>query len=518
MASSSENRHEVGDILVAVGNALGPFVVAVYKAAYADEKYLSELQQRLRGEVINSELVLYDEDVALEQIDLSGWLTSIIRNQNIFQLEQTAHIFADRPQYRDFKNDLYELRRIRNKWAHPIPSKEFTDNEVRHLSDIASRVSRAVQAQNGAEDVPILDGEDAESGYLSSDSLRVQEDKDQAINVDLSRTSLHGLDLRGRNLRRATFTDADLSASNLQGENLSRALLAGANLSDVDMQRCNFDYADLHGANMSRANLADSRFYGANLVGAKLVNAHAPSSYFSGDLSRADFTGAILTYVRIDEDSNLSYVTLRGVDMMSCRMAWVELPYADLTNANLQFAKIVKSNLTNATLSEANLMRASIELSVLKYADLSSADLSYANIRHPELEGTNWREWEDRGAGYYSGEFENANLANATMEGADMPVAIFRKAIMTNANLTAANLQCADLQRADLTGAIFYDADLSAAYLGNTILLDTDFLGANLECADFTSAKFRYSTRLPDGSFWDEDTDMTKFTGRLEDC
>lgn len=515
---SSDNCHKVGDILIAVGDALGPLVLEVYRAAYSDEDFVRQLTHKLRRDNVPVTVDVDSADAALAEIDLSGWLSAIIRNKDIFKREVSQRIFAVKPEFNEFISYIYELRRCRNKWAHPAPAKEFSDSDVSRISDTAARVIRAIKGTDHAEQGATQHGDEVASEPQQVDSSRPEEDRYTLEQVDVSHTTLAGLDLRGRNLRYANLSHTDLSGSNLHGENLSHASLVGANLSDVDMQHCDCDYANLQSATMTRANLAHARFYGANLVGAKLVNAHAPSTIFSGDLSRADLTDAVLTFVRIEEDSNLSYVVLKRADLEGARISYSEMPFADLTSAKMNGADIWTSNLTKAVLNKANLSHATIMLSMFKYADLSSANISYADIRHPELEGKDWLDFEDDDWHYHSGEFDNANLSDANIRGADAPLAIFRDANLTSADLTEANLQGARFRGADLIGAKFCDADLSAANLTNANLLDTDFLGANIEFANFTGAKFRFSTRLPDGSYWDEDTDMAKFTGPIEDC
>lgn len=510
---SRENRHQVGDILVEVGDALGPFILEVYKVAYSEGDFLKQLTRRLRREDFHTEVDVDSAEVALAELDVASWLSAMIRNWDLFELEDNMKFYSARPDFQELRSYIYELRRIRNKWAHPTQTKQFTDSDVLRISDTAARVLRAVLGIDDAEDTATSQRDEVVTENLKVDSSLPEEDRQALETVDVSYASLSGLDLRGRNLRYANLADADLSGSNMQGEDFSHSSLAGANLADVDMQRCKFDYADLHGAKMSRTNLAHAHFYGVNLASAVLVNVHAPSAHFSGDMSRADFTDATMEYVRIDEDSNLSYVTLKGADMGGAHITWAEMPYADLTSANMQWAKMYRVNLTKATLSEANLSGAEILFSVLKYADLRSANLSYAKLAHPELEGVDWTEWDEDAGNYWGGEFNYANLANANLESVDAPYAIFRNADLMNAKLTGANLQGSHFQDADLTGAKFCGADLSAANLSNTNLLDADFFDAELNCATLTGAKFRFSTRLPDGSYWDEDTDMTKFTG-----
>lgn len=89
-----------------------------------------------------------------------------------------------------------------------------------------------------------------------------------------------------------------------------------------------------------------------------------------------------------------------------------------------------------------------------------------------------------------SGVAKGANLWDADLEGADLGECDLR-----DVNLWIANLRDARLW-ADLRGANLYQADLSGAMF----------------TSHWGGATFDPTTKLPDGTFWQSDTDMSRFT------
>jgi uncharacterized protein YjbI with pentapeptide repeats len=102
----------------------------------------------------------------------------------------------------------------------------------------------------------------------------------------------------------------------------------------------------------------------------------------------------------------------------------------------------------------------------------------------------------------YDGSIEGAYLSGANLQGAKM-----RDSNLQEALLVAANLQRVDLFRANLQGTHFWRANLREANLTAANLLDAVLHEANL-----TGAIFDNETVLPDGTNWNPDTDMKRFT------
>lgn len=91
----------------------------------------------------------------------------------------------------------------------------------------------------------------------------------------------------------------------------------------------------------------------------------------------------------------------------------------------------------------------------------------------------------------------DANLMNTQFKRADMRRMNLRHAKLQDTDFTRADLSYSDLQFADLTHANLMAMDLSSVNL----------LGAKLD-----KAQFNDHTRLPDGTMWTPQTDMTRFT------
>lgn len=158
---------------------------------------------------------------------------------------------------------------------------------------------------------------------------------------------------------------------------------------------------------------------------------------------------------------------VRGKDIfISSTLIGLNLQRADLSNTNLSNAQLVKANLREAILRGTNLQGANLKEAQLIEADLEGADLTDANLEHTFLSG--------------------AILNGATL---------VRAKIATS--LWGASLMNANLQDADLSGAELFKTNLT---------------GANLQGAKFEDAKFSTDMILPDGTKWNEKTDITRFT------
>ena len=152
-----------------------------------------------------------------------------------------------------------------------------------------------------------------------------------------------------------------------------------------------------------------------------------------------------------DEEPDLSYADLAGMDLSGVDFTNAILMGADLGGADLSGAVFVEANL-----SGADLRRAKLEGTLLQQADLSRAKLEDADLGAVE----------DKNLTY-------ANLSGTDLSGSDLSSVDLRLADLSGANLRGVNLSAANLSSADLTGA-----DLTGA----------DLRGARLEHADFEDA------------------------------
>ncbi|MGB1288840.1 MAG: pentapeptide repeat-containing protein [Aggregatilineales bacterium] len=164
----------------------------------------------------------------------------------------------------------------------------------------------------------------------------------------------------------------------------------------------------------------------------------------------------------------------------------MNLEYVQLIGANLTKAQLGYANLTGSTLNDANLTGA-----WLKDANLTGSTLNDANLTKALLIGVNLTGTTLNNANLMGARLEYARLMNAQMNNANLTGARLEYAGLTDANLETANLSAADLRSSNLSGASLKDATLQHMNLFN--------------------ARYNQKTRLPDGTLWTIETDMTRF-------
>lgn len=203
----------------------------------------------------------------------------------------------------------------------------------------------------------------------------------------------------------------------------------------------------------------------AAIIFALVLPPHTPLVNLKGsNLRGMDLTGR-----------NLRFADLTEVDMVESI-----LRMEDLSGVNLERAELHKADLSTSTLTDANLIDADLREAILTNAVLKRANLSESNLRKANM--------------------EYADFTNAHMSNSDADTANLRNSVLENAALDGANLVGADFRGANLRGANMEGAVLKLP-------------GRDLLRRDPSEAVFDETTILPDGSYWDEDTDMTKFTG-----
>lgn len=561
-----DNFQPVRKILICLRDGLGSFVLEQYKRRYSGKDYLDRLQQAL-----GLQHPFEDEEQARQDVDLQGWLTAIQSQwDEVFRkkLGHTAPKARSNSNVANARNFLYEIQNARNSFqAHETAGTAITNHDVYSLADTATRLLQVVRATEEAtitEEIKLeygrrLYGVQANEYEPASDEVIPDESEDQSEEpessdpgaqvgaeesgrqVDLSGLNLSGMDLRGRNLHLANLqgaclsgsilescVDSDLSNVNLSRAELSEGNFTGSNFSHANLSEARLGWANLKNCNMTHAKLVNADLHMARIDGADFSNAdltgvdmHNPKEYYLDNGRRVEIESMLdasgeygADYELFDylfltigpSDVNFSGAILRGANM---QRAWLEmkitLTRAEMTEANF-FGSRIAANLAGAILSRANLSKCHILSSDFSGAKMDGIDLSesecvYTKFANAQMSGAKLHNFMigDHDSGT-DDSWDNVNLSEANLSGASLtPHQSFR-----NANLT---------------GAIFNGSQLSFANFSNADLKETDFTGADLTCADFTTARFYpYSTILPDGSYWDEDTDMTRFTGPLEDC
>lgn len=95
--------------------------------------------------------------------------------------------------------------------------------------------------------------------------------------------------------------------------------------------------------------------------------------------------------------------------------------------------------------------------------------------------------------------------------------AVKRKAVLNRSSLRGMDLSGMKLQGAKITGCDFRQSNLTNADLGEAQLNGVHLAGANLRDADLEgvvlkAVKFNKKTILPDGSAWNKEADLERFT------
>jgi len=160
---------------------------------------------------------------------------------------------------------------------------------------------------------------------------------------------------------------------------------------------------------------------------------------------------------------------------------------------------------------------------LLREAASPSNGVAKAAISWMRDEG--WLEGEDsllQGAYLWEANLEGASLNSANMARAYLGNADLSGGYLARANLSGADMLGTDLSGCDMVGANLSRvqlrfANLEGAYLGDANLIGASLLDANLKHASLEDVYWGYarmdsSTVLPDGSKWQQGTDMSRFT------
>lgn len=136
------------------------------------------------------------------------------------------------------------------------------------------------------------------------------------------------------------------------------------------------------------------------------------------------------------------------------------------------------------------------ELARLK-ALLGSTESVVTKIAIAELRAKGW---------LTDGALKHTDLWGANLQGASLS-----DANLQETSLRDANLQNARLWRANLQGAFLRGTDLSGTSLWHTNLQGADLTRANLQLVNFFEAICDETTILPDGTYWQQDTNWSHY-------
>lgn len=140
--------------------------------------------------------------------------------------------------------------------------------------------------------------------------------------------------------------------------------------------------ADLRGLNLFKINFANANLAGADLRGATLISVEARNA----DLEHADLGGALLQNANFSM-ANMTRVNLKGANLTGAFMQDCSFVEADLSETDCTCTKFRNSNFTDATFYDCIVKGASFEGSNIDQANIFYEQFKDANIPL-ELMGT----------------------------------------------------------------------------------------------------------------------------------
>jgi uncharacterized protein YjbI with pentapeptide repeats len=149
---------------------------------------------------------------------------------------------------------------------------------------------------------------------------------------------------RGRDLRLAVLTFADLrkadfTGAQLEGARLEFAQLQGASFDRAQLEGARFDFAQLQGASLDGAQLHGAGLSGAQLQGASLDGAQLHGAGLSG----AQLQGAQLLEAQL-QGASLDRANLQGAQLDSAHLQGASLDRAELQGASLMNPRVWRAH------------------------------------------------------------------------------------------------------------------------------------------------------------------------------
>lgn len=134
------------------------------------------------------------------------------------------------------------------------------------------------------------------------------------------------------------------------------------------------------------------------------------------------------------------------------------------------------------------------------------------------LQGESFTKADWRGAPLVDANLQQINLGNVNLQSTSLWLANLHGSKIVGSYLEEAWLVSVDLRHSMLWASYFNDAQFYQSHLQYASFSSVDLRGANFDGAACEGAtfddqtKFDVDTKLPDGTFWTPETDMTRFT------
>lgn len=263
----------------------------------------------------------------------------------------------------------------------------------------------------------------------------------------------------------------DLTGAEIGG--LDKADLRGLAARDTVAPLLNLVGRALRDADFSNSDLGGARFEGADLSGARFHSARLANATFTqAQLARADFAP--------DPTRPGSPATnLEGARFNRANLTGASFRQASMTGALFVAANMGEVDLTSALLGARD-PRAAANLS---YAYLEDARLDGATLAGVNFSSATF--FGERASLHDTVTMERVDFTNAWLAGIDFSRSNLRGARFTGACLVGARLNEVDLQRSDAEGP---SGPLQRASLAGAMLPGAAFRGAKLDWADLSNA------------------------------
>lgn len=198
-------------------------------------------------------------------------------------------------------------------------------------------------------------------------------------------TNLEQTSFSGADLGNALVENANLQDSNLENSKLSHAKFAFSDMQNCKMQSADLSYADLHWANLTKSKMTGASLFETNLTGANLNSAVLDAT--KGENVRLD--KAILSNAVL-RNAIFTAASLSGAKLDGAELDGAEFVLADFSLATLKGATLKRVLITGSDFKGAHMQGVDLSYSTLDATSMSGVLLAGANLRHAHIHNVEW--------------------------------------------------------------------------------------------------------------------------------
>lgn len=299
----------------------------------------------------------------------------------------------------------------------------------------------------------------------------------------------------------------DLSNMNLDGVDFSNCLMEQVNLTGSSLIGVNFKGAVLARANLTNANCTQANFNKANIGASQCQNTLFDQCEFDDvKFSKAQFIGCSFIGANIIQPEALeieikacdfSSSTIKNFPFLELEMSDINFSHAHLETCNFVNSQVNNCNFKHAILPSTAWANTSVHGTNFQHAEMTSNCFVMSDEDNPctffdldftgaKIEKANFQNLPLNNSIFTRCEMESANFAGADLSNSNFDDCIGHKAMFRKANLNQASMKRANLMEAVMAKAIITQTDLETANLYGVDFLratvkNTRFHGANLD-------------------------------------